>query len=135
MRGTVLVVDDQAAQRLVLTTVLEPLAGVRGLSVREAPSAQHALEALEALPGETPVLLLTDAMMPGMSGPRLVQAARQRFPHRRVRYVLWTAHEGEVFADVRRELGIHAVVTKPVGIDALREALREQLDDWLARMD
>lgn len=125
--------DDQAAQRLVVTTVLEPMAGAMGVAVREAPTAEQALAVLEELPEDAPVLLLTDAVMPGMSGPRLVQTARQRYPHRRMRYVLWTAHEGGHFDDVRHEMGIDAVVTKPVGIDALRDALREQLDDWTGR--
>lgn len=135
MNGAILVVDDQAAQRLVVTTVLEPMAEALGAQVREAPTAERALDILGGFPEDLPVLVLTDAVMPGMTGPGLVRAARQRFPHRPTRYVLFTAHEGKHFADVRVELGIDAVVTKPVGIDALRAALREQLEQWRARMD
>lgn len=131
VRGTVLVVDDQAAQRLVVSTVLEPMADDLGLVVREASTAKHALALLADLPRDLPVLLLTDAMMPGMTGPALVRDARRRFPDRLVRYVLFTAHDGEHFSDVRRELEIDAVATKPVGIDDLRDVLRDQLDDWL----
>ena len=131
VRGAVLVVDDQAAQRLLVTTVLESMAGERDVLVREAPTAVRALAVLEGLPPELPVLVLTDAVMPGMNGLALVKTARQNFRDRRVRYVLFTAHEGEHFSDVRAEFGIDAVATKPVGIDALRGVLREQLDDWL----
>lgn len=130
MRGAVLVVDDQAAQRLLVTTVLESMAGDRGFLVREASTAVRALAVLDGLPPELPVLVLTDAMMPGMDGPALVKTARQHFRDRRVRYVLFTAHEGERFAWLRAEASVDAVATKPVGIDGLRDVLREQLDDW-----
>lgn len=137
MNGTVLLVDDQATQRLIATTVLEPMVQAAGVQLREAASAKSALEILDGLPTGERVLLLTDAVMPMVGGLELIQEVRARHPERPVRFVLLTAHDGGTFDGVKAELGIDAVVTKPVGIDSLRAALRGQLDDWLGsiRMD
>ena len=73
----VLVVEDEAAAREGLREILRSL----GYEVVAAGSGEEAA----ALPPEQPFdLLLTDLMLPGISGPRLAASLRQRWPSLRV---------------------------------------------------
>ncbi len=71
----VLVVDDDHAVRTTTAALLATL----GYGVLEAGSGTEALAVLEE---EQPInLLLTDVVMPGMTGPELARRARQQFPN------------------------------------------------------
>jgi two-component system, cell cycle sensor histidine kinase and response regulator CckA len=67
---TVLVVDDQAAVRRLIVRVLAQ----RGYHLLEAGDAATALEIARLSPVS---LVITDVVMPGMSGPHLVEALRR----------------------------------------------------------
>ncbi len=70
MDGTVLVVDDEATIRDLLRAFLEE----EGYEVATAASGQEALD-LAAV--AAPALVLSDVLMPGMSGPELCAALRR----------------------------------------------------------
>jgi PAS domain S-box-containing protein len=72
--GTVLVVDDEDLVRASTADMLTDL----GYSVVEASSAEEALQLVNA--GLTPQLLITDYLMPGMSGSDLAHEVRRRLP-------------------------------------------------------
>jgi CheY-like chemotaxis protein len=72
--GAVLLVDDEEYIRLVAADMLTEL----GFTVHEADSAQAALRALDE--GLKPDLLITDHLMPGLTGVELARAARARLP-------------------------------------------------------
>jgi PAS domain S-box-containing protein len=72
-RMRVLLVDDEELVRMSTAAMLADL----GYEVVEAGSGE---EALELLVGNPPDLLLTDHLMPGMSGVELANAARTRIP-------------------------------------------------------
>jgi PAS domain S-box-containing protein len=69
----VLLVDDEELVRLSTAAMLVDL----GYEVLEASSGEEALVLLQET---TPDLLLTDHLMPGMSGVELANAARERIP-------------------------------------------------------
>ncbi|NYZ61226.1 PAS domain-containing protein [Luteimonas deserti] len=73
-RGTALVVDDDDAVRMCTADALDDM----GYRVVEAGSAEEALVALDG--GLAPVLMVTDHLMPGMSGAELARAVRLRLP-------------------------------------------------------
>jgi PAS domain S-box-containing protein len=76
--ATVLVVEDEPAIRSLARRSLE----AAGLTVVEAENGRHALEVVSA-GGEPPQLVLTDVIMPGLSGRELgeaVAAARPGLP-------------------------------------------------------
>lgn len=73
-KGVALVVDDEDSVRMCTADVL----GDMGYDVVEADSAEEALRALDG--GVTPDILVTDHLMPGMSGSELARAVRLRFP-------------------------------------------------------
>lgn len=81
----VLVVDDQAVNRLLPTTLLKQ----KGCGVMETDSAEAALEILEQREFDC---ILLDISMPGMSGIELCQLLRARESTRRTRIVAYTAH-------------------------------------------
>src|SRR5687768_13953235 len=65
---TILVVEDEAAVRRLTCRILKR----EGYTVLEAPDGRHAIVTWDAHPGEID-LLLTDVVMPGMSGKELAE--------------------------------------------------------------
>ncbi len=77
----VLVVDDDHAVRATTAALLAEM----GYHVLEAGDGSEAMEVLEE---EQPIhVLLTDVVMPGMTGPELARRARQKFPHLAVVFI------------------------------------------------
>ena len=70
-----LVVDDEPGVRMCTADVLLDM----GYEVVEAGSAEEALAELDR--GLQPGLLVTDHLMPGMSGADLARVVRTRLPH------------------------------------------------------
>jgi sigma-B regulation protein RsbU (phosphoserine phosphatase) len=109
----VLVVDDSRVQRKILSSLL----GRWGYAVAEAPSAEVALDRCRA---DLPDLILSDWMMPGMSGLDLCGAVRalagDRYP-----YIILLTSRAEK-ADIAQGLGRGAddFLTKPVDAGELR---------------
>ncbi|MBP2673272.1 MAG: response regulator with CheY-like receiver, AAA-type ATPase, and DNA-binding domain [Deltaproteobacteria bacterium] len=73
MKGTILVVDDERNQREILGAILKS----EGYNPLLAGSGVEALQALER---ETVDLVLTDLIMPGMTGEELIDAVLARYP-------------------------------------------------------
>jgi nitrogen-specific signal transduction histidine kinase/CheY-like chemotaxis protein len=76
--GVALLVDDEEYIRLSTTDMLNDL----GFTVHEAVSAEAALSALEQ--GLTPELLISDHLMPGMTGVELARAVKARAPDTKI---------------------------------------------------
>ncbi len=76
--GTALLVDDEELIRLSTADMLTDL----GFEVREASSAEEALTAIEA--GLVPDLVITDHLMPGMTGIELARRLKGRLPDTKI---------------------------------------------------
>jgi two-component system cell cycle sensor histidine kinase/response regulator CckA len=74
--GTIVLVEDEAAVRAFVRRVLLR----RGFEVLEAASGEHALALIDGHAGDVR-LLITDLIMPGMSGTALAERVRARLPH------------------------------------------------------
>lgn len=114
----VLVVDDARAVRDVVTHILSQ----DGATVTAVGSAD---EALAALQGERPDVLLSDLAMPGKGGYWLIGQVRALPPERGgvTPAAALTAFSGpEHRASVLRA-GFQLHVEKPIGLDALVEAV------------
>ena len=81
--ATILVVDDDRAVRQALDINL----GKAGFEVRLAQTGEEAVDLLRDAPAD---VVLTDLMMPGMTGLELLETVRERWPDTQV--VLMTGH-------------------------------------------
>jgi len=85
LRGseTILLVEDETAVRAVTRQLLER----NGYKVVEAPDGPAALALVDGKRGDEIDLLLTDVVMPGMSGRELADQLTARCPKLRVLYM------------------------------------------------
>jgi CheY-like chemotaxis protein len=67
-------------------------------------------------------VLVTDALMPGMSGPALAKELRAQRPTTKVLYISGYAEDTSLLEDAR-DRG-EAFLQKPFGLDSLAEKLR-----------
>jgi signal transduction histidine kinase/CheY-like chemotaxis protein len=118
---TVLLAEDEAEVRRVARVALE----MRGYRVLEAATGGQALRLAEQA-GRPVQLLLTDVIMPGMSGRELAEVLRQRDPGLKVLFVSGYANE----AIVRHGLLTGSVhfLQKPFTPVSLARKVREVLD-------
>lgn len=113
----VLVVDDEALNRLLLTTML----GLLDCRVEEAEGGTQALDLLQRQPFDR---MFLDIRMPGMSGIEL--AAKLRASRGLNRDIPIVAVSGDVSRTLAqyRQIGFDGVVEKPVFFSALRASLQ-----------
>ncbi|HKM99048.1 MAG TPA: sigma-54 dependent transcriptional regulator [Candidatus Binataceae bacterium] len=109
-QASVLVVEDNDLERQITTETLRE----EGFSVEEAPVGKRALELLGL--GRFDVVL-TDLMMPGMSGEELLARVRTTYPSCQV--VILTAHGTIESAVQAMKNGAFYYLTKPTDREAL----------------
>jgi two-component system, cell cycle sensor histidine kinase and response regulator CckA len=124
-RETILVAEDEPAVRELTRRILQ----TAGYSVLTAGSGDEAL-AVAAANGGPIQLLLTDLVMPGMSGKQLAQRFRTERPDCRVLYM------SGYFDDVVAEKGVFraevAFLAKPFSREDLLGRIRAVLADAIA---
>ncbi len=114
---TVLVVDDEATVRMLVTEVLEEL-GFAAIEAADGPSG------LKILQSEARIdLLISDVGMPGgMNGRQMADAARVGRPGLKVLFITGYA-ENAVVGNGQLEPGMH-VMTKPFAMDTLASRIK-----------
>ncbi|HEY2511813.1 MAG TPA: ATP-binding protein [Polyangiaceae bacterium] len=117
---TVLLVEDQTALRRVVREVLEEF----GYAVLEAADAQAALKVAQEHVGPIQ-LLLTDVLLPHMSGPDLAERFAEGRPAARVLFMSGYA-DTQLLTRVRGAAA--ELLVKPFTPDALSRKVREVLD-------
>ncbi len=118
---TILLVEDQQAVRLLLTQVLTDY----GYKLLEASNGQEALR-LVAVTRDPIHLLVTDVVMPQMTGPALAERLRRQWPGLRVLFMSGYA-EGTVLPTFLAEPGT-GFIQKPFLPADLARKLRDLLD-------
>ncbi len=120
LRVRLLVVDDEQSIRKLCMTVGEAL----GFICLEAESGESALAVLE----EQPVhIILTDMVMPHMSGLEFLEKAKKLLP--RTEVALMTGHGSIETAVQAMRLGAYDYITKPFSpLDELRLFLRRMAE-------
>jgi CheY-like chemotaxis protein len=117
----VLLVEDQDMLRTSLTLSLEALE----YRVLAAPAPLDALRMVEA--GAKPAILLTDLMLPHMSGVELAERLEAMRPNLRVLFMSGNPRDA---LDARKRDGRStAFLAKPFAFDALGRALQDLLGD------
>ena len=120
-KETVLVVEDEENVRRLVAEVLEG----QGYEVLEASGGEEALQIMEGYGGRVD-LILTDVVMPGISGRELGKRSVERWGMVKVLYMSGFFFEERVSLNVLEE-GMN-YVQKPFTIDALTRKVREVLD-------
>ena len=121
---TVLLVEDQEHVRRYVALVLAGL----GYRVLEADSGTEALTVAGAHDGPI-AMLLSDVVMPGMTGPTLAVELKRHHPGLRVLYMSGYTDEITDRHGVLKEGG--AYIQKPFGAEALALKVREVLGSGL----
>ncbi len=118
MKPSVLVVDDDAAVRELLTVLLTD----EGYPVR---SAGDAYEAMDAVGLDPPGLLLVDLMMPGVSGAEFLTRLRRDSRWAALPVILISAHPR--LRDLAQDLGACAALAKPFDVTQLLDHIARAL--------
>ena len=119
---TVLVVDDEATVRMLLTDILEDLG-------HTALEAADSVAGLKLLQSETRIdLLVTDVGLPGgMNGRQMADAGRVSRPSLKVLFITGYA-ENAVLGNGHLEPGM-AVLTKPFAVEAMATRIRSIMNE------
>jgi CheY-like chemotaxis protein len=122
--AAILVVEDDPRVSRSTTGALEEL------GYRPHPSASGR-EALEILAHEPDIeLVVTDVMMPEMTGTELAAAVKRLYPHIRILFV--SGYVGE--AGDAGDLSGHALLRKPFTVNALAGAVAAALGEGLSEL-
>ena len=116
---TVLLVEDDASVRLLVSSVLEEL----GYAAMEVADPRLAVPVLES---ERPIdLLVSDVGLPGMNGRQLAEIARQHRPQLPILFVTGYAENAAIRASF---LGRNMdMITKPFSLEALAAKIADML--------
>lgn len=124
-RQKVLIVDDKLYNRSMLTNLLEPLGFVTA-------EAENGLVAFELAQKMQPDIILTDLVMPVMTGFEAIQQIRQ-IPA--LAEVFIVALSASVFGGQQEQekiIGCDAFLSKPVNVDQLLNLLHHRLKlEWV----
>ena len=119
-RHRILVVDDEDNLRDVLVEVLKR-------DGHEVDSATDGAEGLRLAEERRYDLVVTDLRMPGLEGPALYQALRQRYPDNPPRIIFMSANTGiEEYARFLSEAGEPAL-EKPFNLADMRQVVLQVL--------
>jgi two-component system, cell cycle sensor histidine kinase and response regulator CckA len=114
---TIVLVDDEDDVRSVMRSVLRQ----KGYTVLDAASGADAIRSLADHTGPVD-MLVTDVLMPGMSGRELYEHLVRRHPGLKVLYVSGFADEA-----FGREPGGNAFLSKPFSLDTLAQKVSDGL--------
>ncbi|HEY3283655.1 MAG TPA: PAS domain S-box protein [Armatimonadota bacterium] len=123
VESVLLVEDDDVVRALVRQVLLS-----RGYQVHEASSGEEALELLESHTGPLD-LIVTDVVMPGMTGVELADRAAQAWPGLRI--LLISGYTQNALLDQRALRPGISFLHKPFSPDVLAARVRKALDEDL----
>jgi CheY-like chemotaxis protein len=118
---TILLTEDAASLREMIEEILTS----SGYRVLSAPSAEHALQLAEEYAG-TIDMLLTDMVMPGMSGAELAERMHKVRPDARILFMSGYTDDVMVQRGILAEEAL--LIQKPFASDALLRKVRDILD-------
>ena len=119
METTILIVDDERAQRQVLAGDLKS----RGFSVLEADSAETALEVVSS---NIIDVILSDLKMPGASGIDLLASIKEINPD--ISVVIMTAYASVETAVQALKNGAYDFITKPYNLDEIELVIKRIIE-------
>ena len=119
--ATILVIDDEPD----VLRLVEAILNEQGYQVVTAKGSDNAIRTFDRMP-KKPDLVLTDVVMPGMSGPMLVDHLLQTVPNLRVLFMSGY-DERQVVQKYVVEKGF-ALIPKPFTLQKLAATVKDVLD-------
>ena len=117
----ILLLDDSAITLEMEKAVLED----RGY---EVAVASNLIEFQAALDAFDPEVILTDLMMPDISGKDIVRVLKQDFHTERIPIVLFSSKADEELAEIAEQAGADGYLSKSHGIEKLGDMVDELVD-------
>jgi two-component system, OmpR family, response regulator CpxR len=111
-----LLVDDEQEYVLTLSQRLE----TRDIDSHVVHDGE---QALDAVGGEVPDVMVLDLKMPGIDGVEVLRRVKREHPD--VEVIILTGHGSEEDERMAKDLGAFAFLTKPVDIDVLAETMKQ----------
>jgi len=115
---TILLVEDNHDIRTIVKAALESVGGF------EVRACESGAEALAAVAGFAPQLILLDVMMPDLDGPGVLVRLRERPDTKGIPVVFLTAKATKDEVERLRALGAADVLTKPFDPMTLHERVK-----------
>ena len=117
----ILLLDDSAITLEMEKAVLEE----RGYDVAVASNLMEFQAALDAF---QPEVILTDLMMPDISGKDIVRVLKQDFHTERIPIVLFSSKPDEELVEIAEQAGADGYLSKSHGIEKLGDMVDELVD-------
>jgi CheY-like chemotaxis protein len=117
----ILLLDDSAITLEMEKAVLED----RGY---EVATAANLIEFQAALEKFQPEVILTDLMMPDISGKDIVRVLKQDFHTERIPIVLFSSKSDEELVEIAEQAGADGYLSKSHGIEKLGDMVDELVD-------
>ncbi|WP_214626323.1 response regulator [Paenibacillus agaridevorans] len=114
----ILVVDDEEVIRSGVERTIRKAFPQHRVVMADSPEA--AVELLKSLPID---LVLTDVLMPGMTGLELIEVSRGRHSH--IKWIVISAYSEFAYAKEAVRLGAKDYLLKPIGKDTLIGKIKE----------
>ncbi|MBW4501405.1 MAG: response regulator [Scytonema hyalinum WJT4-NPBG1] len=115
--GTILIVEDSPSELQLMSHYLEE----SGYNVIQATGAKEALEKAQL---QNPDVIVTDVVMPGMSGFELCRSLKRNPATQKVPIVICSSKNQEIDRLWAMRQGADAYVTKPYTRDQLLRAIK-----------
>jgi CheY-like chemotaxis protein len=127
-KGVILCVDDE---KIILNSIESQLtkAFKDEFIIELAESGEEALEILDELEGDgyTPLVIVSDWLMPGMKGDEFLIEAHRKFPTV-VKVMLTGQADESAIQKAKDEADLYKLIAKPWNVDDLISSIRKGLD-------
>jgi CheY-like chemotaxis protein len=117
----ILLLDDSAITLEMEKAVLEE----RGY---EVATASNLIEFQAELDKFQPEVILTDLMMPDISGKDIVRVLKQDFHTERIPIILFSSKQDDELAEISEQAGADGFLSKSHGIEKLGDMVDELVD-------
>ncbi|MGV3279108.1 response regulator [Rickettsiales bacterium LUAb2] len=118
--GIILLVEDEIPVRMVCKRILQS----KGYKVLEAEDAETALSLLQKVENKVD-LVISDIMMPGMSGPEFIAKVRENNP--KIKAILMSGYAEDVLDDKDYVLDHVDFLSKPFSPDVLATKVKKAI--------
>jgi two-component system cell cycle sensor histidine kinase/response regulator CckA len=118
--GKILIVEDETPVRLFEVHALNN----KGYEVIDTADAESAMTYLES-EGHNISIVITDVIMPGITGPQMVEKIREKYPHIKFIFTSGYAEESLSYFDQNE----HHFLAKPFTLNELASKVKEVLEE------